>query len=118
MYWGMSNQYSLDLRERAVSYVHEGGTRGDACRVFKIGGATLDRWLRRHREEGSLAPRARRPYRSKLDGEALHVYIAAHPDATLEEIGGAFAVYPSTIYYACRRLKITRKKNPAVQGAP
>ena len=37
--------YSVDLRERAVSYVRGGGSRAQAAALFQVGRTTLYRWL-------------------------------------------------------------------------
>jgi transposase len=112
----MSNAYSLDLRQRAVAYVLEGGERKLACHIFHIGRDTLYRWIRQYQTEGGLALKPRGKYASrKLDDARVAQYIADHPDATLQELGAAFAVSAVAIWKACRRLQLTRKKNTAVR---
>ena len=107
----MSNAYSLDLRQRAVAYVLEGGQKQEACRIFQIGRDPLYRWLRQYQAKGELAPKPRGKYASrKLDDVVIAQYIADHPDATLQELGEIFAVSAVAIWKACRRLQITRKK--------
>ena len=60
------------------------------------------------REEGTLKKKpVNRPFR-KLDLEKLKQFLAKHPDAYLREIA---------VTYACRRLKITRKKGRALWRA-
>lgn len=108
----MSNAYSLDLRQRAVAYVLEGGEKQLACHIFQIGRDTLYRWIRQYQTEGNLAPKPRGKYASrKLDDALVAQYIADHPDATLQELGAVFAVSAVAIWKACRRLHLTRKKN-------
>lgn len=61
----MAKPYSLDLRNRAVAAVKSGGLHEEVSKIFSVGRATLVRWLRRDREEGSPAPRrmgGHRPY--------------------------------------------------------
>lgn len=112
----MSNAYSLDLRQRAVAYVLEGGQRTVACHIFQIGRDTLYRWIRQYQAEGEVAPKLRGKYVSrKLDDAVVAQYIAAHPDATLEELGEVFRVSAVAIWKACHRLQITRKKNDAIR---
>ena len=112
----MSNAYSVDLRERAVAYVEGGGKKVKACEIFQIGHDTLYRWLRQHREQGTLQPRQRGKYKKrKIDDQALISYVAKHPDATLEEIGSVFEVSAVGIWKACKRLQITRKKNASLR---
>jgi len=114
----MSNAYSLDLRERVIVYVQEGGEKTQACQIFKIGRDTLYRWLRQHQTKGTLTPKVRGKYTPrKLDDDAVTTYIAAHPDATLAELGTAFGVSAVAMWKACQRLQITRKKNASVRRA-
>ena len=39
--------YSLDLRQRVVSFVEGGGSKSEASRVFRVGRNTVYSWLRR-----------------------------------------------------------------------
>ena len=112
----MSNAYSLDLRERAIAYVHAGGEKQLACQIFQVGRDTLYRWLRQYQLEGSRAPKVRGKYAPrKLDDAVVAQYIADHPDATLVELGEVFTVSAVAIWKACQRLQITRKKNAPVR---
>lgn len=53
----MAKPYSMDLRERVVSAVEEGGlTRRQAASRFGVGVSTAINWVRRYRETGSVAP--------------------------------------------------------------
>ena len=113
----MARAYSLDLRERAVEYVLDGGSKDDACRIFKIARDTLYRWLKQHRETGSLKakPLGSRPW--KLDHAAIAEYVKDNNDNTLEEYAAQFNTVPSAIDYVLRKQGITRKKNHAVHRA-
>ncbi len=113
----MARAYSTDLRERAVGYVSDGGARADACRIFRIGMATLQRWLRQHEHTGSLAPKpmGSRPW--KLDHDAVLEYVKNNRDSTLYEIAARFDTGPSAIDYILRKRGVTRKKNHAVRRA-
>lgn len=113
---GMSNAYSIDLRERAVAYVRTGGEKKMACQIFRIGRDTLYRGMRQYQREGHVAPKPRGKYAPrKLDAAIVATYIAQHPDATLAELGEVFAVSAVAMWKACRRLQLTRKKNAAVR---
>ncbi len=53
----MAKPYSLDLRERVVAAVEEGGlSRRRAASQFGVGASTAINWVRRFRETGSVAP--------------------------------------------------------------
>jgi putative transposase len=67
----MGNPYSLDLRERVVAAVEEGGmSRNRAAAHFSVGISTVINWVRRYRETGSVAPAKIGGYKPKtLVGE-------------------------------------------------
>ncbi len=115
----MGGSYSLALRERAIKFVEEeGGLQKDACRVLGIHSSTLTKWLGKYRKYGVFHPEQRKHYRSrKVNITILKQMVEDTPDATLEELARPFDVYPSTIDYHLRKLKITRKKNHAVHRA-
>jgi transposase len=112
----MARGYSVDLRERAVGYVLEGGRRDDACRIFNIALRTLNNWLKMHGErDGDLTakPNGSRPW--KLDHEAIVAYVKDNNDSTLQEIADHFDTVVSVIDYVLRKHGITRKKTTLYQ---
>ena len=112
----MSNHYSVDLRERAIAFIDEGGSKVDACRIFKIGHNTIYLWQRQRKKIGTLAPKVRGKYKTRLlDDAKLSAHVKAHSDATLAEIAEVFSVSHVAIWKALRRLNITRKKKPFIQ---
>lgn len=53
----MGKPYSIDLRERAVAAVLEGGlSRHKAAAQFDVGVSTVVNWVRRFQDTGSVAP--------------------------------------------------------------
>ena len=66
----------------------------------------------KRKREGKLLPnrtRKRCPY--KIEEEKLKDYIKANPDSYLREIAQELGLATSTVFYGCKRLKITLKKN-------
>lgn len=102
--------YSLDLRERAVSYVRSGGSQWEASQIFGVTTRTLYGWL--HRDD--LSPKRCGPRRRKLDKVALAAHVQAHPDALLRERAAAFGVSGVAIFKALRQMQVT-KKNDALR---
>jgi putative transposase len=102
--------YSLDLRERAISYVKQGGSKAEAARVFGINRQTLYNWF----EAKDLAPKRCGPRRRKLDKAALAAHVRAHPDAILRERAAHFGVRVNAIWVALGKLNIS-KKNDALR---
>ena len=79
----MPKAYSIDLRERVVSAVAEGGmSRRGAAAHFGVGVSTVITWVRRFRETGSVEP-------AKIGGYKP-VLLAAHRDF----VHGRFAEQP------------------------
>ena len=109
--------YSLDFRRCVVENVMSGMPWEEAMRVFKISRNSIGNWCRQLRKTGVLSPPPRKTSKiRKVDIAVLKQMIATNSDATLEELAEPFGVYPSTIDYHLRKLKITRKKNYPIRG--
>ena len=100
--------YSPDLRKRILDFVHAGGKKAEAARLFNVARSTIDRWLA-----------AKDPYDIKktgpkkmrvIDEEALRIHVAEFPDFTQKERAEHFGVSEFCIGYGLRKLGITRKK--------
>ena len=102
--------HTTEIRERVLAYIEEGGLIKTACKIFGVSRSSIQRWRIRKALVGVLTPveRTNAPY--KVDDEALKKYIERHPDAHLNELASHFALTPSGIGRALKRLKITRKK--------
>ena len=106
----MTKYYSVDLREKVLQYLEKNEDKKAASAIFQVGIATIYRWVALKKTKGNLSP-LRRPYAyKKLNDEKLIQYVEAHPDHFLSEIAHHFAITPQAIFYALKRLKITRKK--------
>jgi transposase len=102
--------YSEDYKIRAVEYYHEGHSREEVKRVFKVWPKTLRDWENRIKS-GNLKPsypKTRKP--RKLPPNELTAYVEQHPDAFLKEIAVHFSCSDTAVRKALRRLNITRKK--------
>jgi len=114
--------YSVDLRERIVEAVQERHfSIREAAETFRVGHATVERYLRRFRERGELTP-CRPPGRpNRVNGEqleALRKQLEAHNELTLlehcelwEKDTGMRLSYV-TMHRLSKRLGISRKKRP------
>lgn len=70
----MARAFSLDLRERAVASVVEGGlSRRAAAERFGVGISTVIAWVRRFGETGSVAP-------GKVGGHQPRKIVGEHRD--------------------------------------
>ena len=97
--------YSLDLRKRVVDYVENGGGIPKAAALFKVGRATIYRWLGRE----DLRPTKVKHRERKIDWEALRKDVEENPEARLIERARKFGVRASAICYALKKMKITTK---------
>lgn len=98
--------YSIDFRQRVVSFVKEGGSKRAAADLYKINLDTVYEWLKRE----DLRPKAHGPRQRKLDKAALVRHVEAYPDALLRERAAYFGVHVNAIWVAMRTLGL-RKKN-------
>jgi|688.fasta_scaffold632959_2 transposase len=103
--------YSLDLRKRALALQTQGFKQKAIAQLLSITTRTLYNWLKRPELEASKTG-AKAP--SKLPNEKLQQTLDENPDATLAEYAEALGVTPQAVFYACKRNKLTRKKNHAV----
>lgn len=74
----MARPYSMDLRERVVAAVEDGGlSRRQAASHFGVGISTAINWVRRFRETGSVAP-------GQMGGHKPKAIRGAHRDWLVE----------------------------------
>lgn len=106
--------YSKDLRRQVIRYLEKGGSKAEAARIFGVSRGRVFAWLKL----GPTLSTGKRPgpvKGRKVDGDALRGVIARRDDLTLKEMAQMFDVDPSTISYALKRLKISRKKNDGLR---
>ena len=103
-------RYGYELRQRAVGYVRNGGSKAEAARVYAISRTTLDKWLsldadalRRYEKPG---PKQRR----KLKLAEVEQAVLQRPDVLQKELASALGVHKSSIHRAFKQLGISRKK--------
>lgn len=103
--------YSVDLRERVVEFVEQGGSKSEAARRFKVSRWCVYDWLNREtlepEKQGCPAP-------WKLCPEALKAHVEAYPDAYQHERGADLGVSRHVVLYGLKRLEMSRKKNATV----
>jgi transposase len=107
----MPKSYSIDLREKVLNYLEKNPNRKAASLLFQVGVATIYRWLFLKKEKGNLQPLSRPYVYKKIDDQKLIEYVERHPDHFLFEIAQHFNLTLQAIFYALKRLKITRKKS-------
>ncbi len=99
--------YSMDLRERTVKFVRDGGSRTEASEVFGVSRKTIFHWLTRT----DLSPTPRGIRQGKIDKAKLVSHVQAHPDRLLRERAEEFGVTPSGMWRALHGLRISKKND-------
>lgn len=113
--------YSVDLRKRVVAGVLEQGLSTDeAAKLFQVGSATVECYLRQFRERGELTPRTS-PGRPRLLDAAQEEHLKRQVErkndlrlkvrcAELKEVSGVL-VSEATMCRTLKRLGMSRKKD-------
>jgi transposase len=113
--------YSLDLRERVVSAIENGGSFRKVAQRFAVSKTCVERWVNQKRSQGHLVPQKQGGSVSVvMDYQAqLMAIFEQHTDATLAEYceylfdATGLWVSQSTMCRTLQRLKLPRKKNTA-----
>ena len=122
----MVKPLSIDLRERMVAAVEEGGTLRGVGKRFGVAPSSVHKITARYRATGSVAPQRiggdRRSHVIEAQGERILGHLAAAPDLTLEGLLAALREDGVMIGYGglwrfLDRHGISFKKNPARQRA-
>jgi len=108
-------RYTVDLRQKVMSFIDEGNTIEETSRIFKVGKSTISKWKKLRLESGSLNNRPLNIGFKKIDPELLKKYVEEHPDAYLKEMAVQFGCSDVGIIKPLRKLKITRKKSQNFQ---
>jgi transposase len=113
----MAAAYSMDLRTRVLKDADAGLSSKVLAERYHVSRAWVDALKQRRRETGAFAPRKPTKFRGRAlaaaDLDRLATFIAARPDATLEEIREALQTSAglTTIWRALHQLDFTLKKN-------
>ncbi len=118
----MAAPYPMELRQRVVDAYNDGeGTFEEVAERFKVGEATVNRWVNRARRMGApeVLPMGgkRRDYLVTPEGEAFVKQVLADvPDSSVPELVAAYkqefdvAVSESSMKRVLKRLGYTRKR--------
>ena len=74
--------YSVDLRQKVVAYIENGGKITAASKIFNIGKTSIYRWLNRE----SLDPQKVTTRLRKIDKAVLRKDVEENPDITLKAL--------------------------------
>jgi len=123
----MTRPLSLDLRERIVAGLADGGTSREVARRYDVSVATVVRLGQKWRAGRSLAPAKIGGYRRPILGEETQRWIRQRlltkRDLTIRALTAELArecgisVTPDTVWRCVRRLGLSYKKNAAGERA-
>jgi transposase len=85
--------YSLDLRQRIVQAVLDGQTQPAVADRFGVSLASVQRFVRLHKEQGNLAAKplpGRKPAFNAEQRQELEALLQQHPDWTLQQLTDAW----------------------------
>lgn len=102
--------YSVDFRRKAIEFMDKGHTGKELKEVFGIYPSEIAKWRKLLAETGSLEPQYKETRAGKIDMSKLQKAVEERPDAYLSELAKQFDCTKQAIYYALKRLRITRKK--------
>src|ERR1017187_6156911 len=101
--------YALDLRERVVKFIQDGGSKAEAARQLAVARSSVYRYLDAAKK-GALAPKTSWGKWRKLDPQKLQAHVKKHPDATLKELQTVFNVSHNAVWVRLGQLGFTLKK--------
>jgi transposase len=130
MAWKRGRSYSQDLRDRVLVAVDGGIGVYEAAPLFRVSVSYIYKALGRRRATGETTARPQRGHRDQKLApyhDAIGDQVAAHPDATIEELRAwllathGVATSSGGMWNALHRLKLTLKKShstPPSRSAP
>jgi transposase len=108
--------YALDLRERVVKFIQQGGSKAEAARRFDLARSSVYRYLGAA-QKGTLKPKTSWGTWRKLDPQKLQAHVQHHPDATLQELQTVFGVSHHALWVRLGQLGFTLKKTHKISRA-
>jgi transposase len=113
----MAKPYSEDLRQKVIEAIElDGLQKNEASQVFHISRNTIDLWLKRRKETGTLQakPTAVPGQGQKItDWQKFREFVETHSDKTQVEMAELWGgVSSRTISRALKQIGFTRKKKP------
>ena len=110
----MPRPYSLDLRERVISFIDSGEKVSSASSFFKVAQNTIRNWLSLREETKSLAPKEgyQKGHSHKIrDQEAFKQFVHANAGDTLEMMAQKLGnISDTTVGRNKIKIGYTRKK--------
>jgi putative transposase len=98
--------YDLDLRLKVTNFIENGGGITKALKTFKVGRATIYRWL--GREE--LAAKKVESRQRKINIKELEEDVKNNPDTLFKKRAKKFGVTPASLCYQFKKSENYQEK--------
>lgn len=108
--YSVTMTYSLDLRERVVSYMNDGGSANKASSIFDVSVRTIHYWMKRK----DLSPKPSFSRQRKINKAKLKQHVEEHPNLLLRERADIFGVHISSLSRSMGKMKIVKKTKDAI----
>jgi transposase len=112
----MAKSYSQDFRQKVVEAIElDGRKKCEVSEFFNISRNTIDLWLKRKAQTGSLKPKPNRPPGTNhkiTDWEKFREFAKTHGDKTQKQMAQLWdgEISERTIARALHKIGFTRKK--------
>ncbi|QTD46109.1 IS630 transposase-related protein [Ottowia testudinis] len=104
--------YSVDLRQRVLSFVAAGGSKTEAAQRFSVSRSTVHEWLGQPADHQASKPGPKDS--RKFDREQLRQMLEQQPDLLIREMAQQLGVSNNAVGNALQRMGI-RRKNSALR---
>jgi transposase len=99
-----------DYKESAVKYKRDDHTFEETQAIFGMSKSTYYAWEKEY--DAGFPEKPKRTCEKKINKQALQRAVEERPDSELSELAQPFGCTPQAVFYALKRMGITRKKRP------
>jgi transposase len=107
--------YTIEFRKQVLEYMAEGHTVKELYDTFQIRPSTVVNWKKLLEKNGSLEPVYSKSRSRIIDKEELKRAIEEKPDAYLYELSAKFGCTEQAVFYALKKLNVTRDKKLIIE---
>ena len=114
----MAKPYSSDFRQKVIAAIElDGRRKSEVSEIFNISRNTIDLWLKRKEETGTVLPKSTRPLKSQdkiTDWEKFKQFVKENSSKTQSQMAELWEgeISSRTISRALAKIGFTRKKRP------
>jgi transposase len=112
----MAKPYSNDFRQKVIAAIEmDGRKKGEVSEIFNISRNTIDLWLKRKEQTGTVLPKSTKPLNSRdkiSDWEKFTTFVQENNSKTQSQMAELWEgdISSRTISRALAKIGFTRKK--------